>query len=83
MRLELICGLDTPAAYADERMQYRVKHLSDSLTARGIPDSLPQDWTDALPLIMDWYRYPEPDDAGLQQRFGHVLTALRARAGAG
>lgn len=84
LQLEIATGVETPHQYAQERMQYQVARLSDSLAGRGQHAPPGDNLQQAVELARQWLLTPLPaaaDDAQLEARFANAYAALQAQLG--
>ncbi|MTW21513.1 DUF349 domain-containing protein [Allochromatium palmeri] len=72
LRLEIAAGVETPAKFAQQRLELQVARLAERL-AEGEEDSLQS----GLQLLMDWFLLgPAPRDTALEQRVEQARAAL-------
>ncbi|MDH3646070.1 MAG: DUF349 domain-containing protein [Gammaproteobacteria bacterium] len=72
LELEIAANIDSPAECQEERMQYRVAQLSESMsgTRKQLgPDELERVWYETGPV-------PKQEQTALQNRFSRALEAL-------
>ncbi len=83
LQLEIATGVDTPPAYTQERMEYQVARLSDSLSGRRSHDAgLNDPLQETLVLAREWLLSPLPPDANkaeLETRFRRVYAELQSQ----
>lgn len=81
LRLEIAAGVESPQAFARERMAYQVERLSESLGERAANPDRDGDGPTAQALIRQWYLTPTPpgpEGRSLNARFERAWAALRA-----
>ena len=81
LQLEIASGTETPAAYAQERMEYQVARLSQSMAERntGQSESENQNWHTLIVQLQPWFAsgsLPIEQEEELQVRFRCVLNTL-------
>lgn len=76
LEMEVLLELDTPEAYADERRQWQLEHLSDAMT--GGLDVSPRER--AIALLEEACRtgaMPHAQTQTFQERMGKIVSALK------
>ncbi len=80
LQLEVLADLDSPSAFAKERMQYNVMRLNEVMTKRA-ERSDPEDDIKNL-LIEFWLTGPVPEEQfeSINERFQRIRSALKSTA---
>ncbi len=80
LQLEVLADLDSPPAFAKERMQYNVMRLNEVMTKR-VERSDPEDEIKKL-LVEFWLTGPVPEEhfESINERFQRVHSALKCTA---
>lgn len=80
LQLEVLADLDSPSAFAKERMQYNVMRLNEVMTKRA-ERSDPEDDIKNL-LIEFWLTGPVPEEhfESINERFQRIRAALKSTA---
>ncbi|MYI89615.1 MAG: hypothetical protein F4082_04910 [Gammaproteobacteria bacterium] len=80
LQLEVLADLDSPSAFAKERMQYNVMRLNEVMTKRA-ERSDPEDEIKNLQIEF-WLTGPVPEEQfeSINERFQRIRSALKSTA---
>jgi hypothetical protein len=74
--LEFIAGLPSPDDDRDQRMQYQVDRLADSMSGKTVRQPATDEARDAETTWLGMYRLPESDFKAFGQRIKQALSVI-------
>lgn len=79
LRLEILAGAETPPEFVQEKMEYQIARLSESLAESSSTHSPPQAMEEARAIEREWYltgTIPSEMNESLELRFQRALATL-------
>jgi len=76
IRLEFVAGLQSPAEDQDQRMQYQVDRLAESMSGDSTRQPALEEARDAEIIWLGMYALPEPDFKAFGKRIKQALSAI-------
>jgi hypothetical protein len=76
IRLEFVAGLPSPDEDRDQRMQYQVDRLAESMSGESARQPALEEARDAEIVWLGMYALPEPDFEAFGKRIKQALSAI-------